>query len=149
MKQLGNWWLSVEDNLEDRKVLQALSGIFAADFYEINDGYSALDWVRSVDHNHYEGTLPSVAVIEVRVSGPRGNEIARYMRRLPQFDQTCIILTSRYPFTEEECVELTETASVDGFLVKPLPSLADLENIFRHAIDNRRASEFTSQHIQE
>lgn len=144
MRQLGNWWLAVEDDIEDRTLLRALAGIFAAEVFEINDGYTALEWVRSVHHGHYDGSAPAVAIIEVRISGPRGNEIARYMRRLPAFDQTCIILTSRYAFTEEERAELSAAADADGFVNKPLPSLAELELLFRNAIDHRKASKFTS-----
>ncbi len=142
--QIGNWWLLVQSDFDDRATLQALASVFVAEVYEIDDGYTALEWVRSVDHGHYNSTAPAVAVIEVRVPGPRGNEIARYMRRLPAFDQTCIILTSSFPFTKAEFVEMAKTAGADSFVIKPLPPLLELESTFRNAIDKRKASEFTS-----
>jgi len=142
----GEWWLLVDDGDADRQMAAAVASMYNVDTYELVDGYQALEWVRTVDRQEYDGSMPTVAIIEVRTPGPRGNEISKYMRRLTAFDQTCIILTSSYEFPDDDKQDLKAISGADLFVVKPLPTLALLEALIRKAIDKKRAEQHISKY---
>ncbi|NDJ77148.1 MAG: response regulator [Chloroflexi bacterium] len=120
-------WLVVEDEDDIRNIVKVMFGAWGHTAIEFRNGNEAFEWLDKVEAGTFSGELPELALMDIRMPGPRGNEIARRMRSLSQFEHTPILLMTAFSLTEGERKAMFDDDGVDFIIHKPLPDFFELK----------------------
>lgn len=91
---------------------------------------TAMKWLDDVDAGAYED-LPEIAIVDIRLPGVPGYEVAERIRKIPALSTIGIVLMTAYELSEEEYAEAIARAQADHFITKPLPSVSGLDEIIK------------------
>jgi CheY-like chemotaxis protein len=123
-------WLVVEDEDEIRTLVKVMFEAWGHPALEFRDGKQAFGWLDSVEAGKLrEDELPELALMDIRMPGPRGNEIARRMRGLKPFHRIPIVLMTAFSLTEDERQAMYKDCGVDHIISKPLPDFFELKQL--------------------
>lgn len=122
-------WLVVEDEEDIRNIVKVMFGVWGHSSMEFRDGNQAFKWLDEVEAGAYKGDLPELILMDIRMPGPRGNDIARRMRTLKQFQMTPIILMTAFSLSEAERQVMLTADGVDHIVAKPLPEFYTLKKL--------------------
>jgi len=120
-------WLVVEDDDDIRNYVKTLFMVWGHTPIEFRDGKQTFAWLDKVEAGTHPGELPELALIDIRMPGPRGNEIARRMRSLDAFQKIPIVLMTAFSLTTDEKQAMLDKDGVDKIINKPLPDLFELK----------------------
>ena len=120
-------WLVVEDDDDIRNYVKALFAAWGHTAIEFRDGKQTFAWLDAVEAGTHAGELPELALMDIKMPGPRGNEIARRMRSLKPFQQIPIVLMTAFNLSSDERQAMLERDGVDKIINKPLPDLFELK----------------------
>lgn len=130
-------WIVLDDDPDLRKIIIGMCVLWDIVPIEFSDGYEAHDWLKQIEFSSISDP-PEVAVLDIRLPGPSGIEIAQYMRQIPALDHTVIVLMTAYTLSEEEQAQLIGSTA-DLLLRKPLPSVLEFKQLIEEAIDSHRS----------
>ncbi len=120
-------WLVVEDEDDIRNIVKVMFGAWGHTAIEFRNGKEAFAWLDQVEAGTYNGELPELALMDIRMPGPKGNEIARRMRSIDVFKQIPIVLMTAFSLSEGERKDMYNVDGVDHIIHKPLPDLLELK----------------------
>jgi CheY-like chemotaxis protein len=75
-------WLVVEDEDDIRNIVKVMFQVWGHTPLELRDGHEAWHWLDAVEAGTYSGELPELALMDIRMPGHKGHEIARRIRGL-------------------------------------------------------------------
>ncbi len=75
-------WLVVEDEEDIRNIVKVMFQVWGHVPLEFRDGNEAWNWLDSIEAGTFAGELPEFALMDIRMPGHKGNEIAQRMRSL-------------------------------------------------------------------
>ncbi len=87
--------------------------------------------------------LPELVLMDIRMPGKKGNEVAQRMRSLPQFAHTPIVLMTAYSLSETERKAMMTSDGVDHILNKPLPDFEQLRTILHDLVTRKQSNDLT------
>lgn len=127
-------WLIAEDEADIRNLIAMMCQVWGYNTVTFENGQKVWEWLDDVERGD-GGTLPDVVLMDIRMPGKKGNELANRMRRLPQFARTPIVLMTAFSLSDRERHEMMTTDGVDHILSKPLPDFeqfrATMEQVAR------------------
>jgi CheY-like chemotaxis protein len=141
-------WLVVEDEDDIRNIVKVMFGVWGHATLEFRDGYEAWKWLDSLEANTFSGTLPELALMDIRMPGHKGNEIAQRIRTVAQVKQIPIILMTAFVLSDAEKMEFITTCGVDKIIHKPLPDFFELKRILDEVYDKKKAQNEASTPTQ-
>ncbi|GAB4472655.1 MAG: hypothetical protein Kow00124_10830 [Anaerolineae bacterium] len=112
-------WVLVEDEPAIRLMLSVFMEDWGVTPLVFSTGHEAMSWLDRLEAGEIAGPPPELALLDIRVPGPRGPEIARRMRGLPQTAGAALIFMTAYELTERDRACLEHLA--DAIVGKPLP----------------------------
>jgi CheY-like chemotaxis protein len=125
-------WLIVEDDLNIRMMLSAMLTLWDISPLAFRDGHEAMAWLDKVEAGAIEADkLPQLALLDIRMPGPQGYDIAHRLRNLPQTAKVPIAMMTAFRLTKEEQEVIETKARPDLFIPKPLPGPSDLRIILQ------------------
>lgn len=133
-------WLVVEDEEDIRNIVKVMFGVWGHNSLEFRDGNQAFKWLDEIAAGTYKGELPELALMDIRMPGPRGNEIARRMRTLDQFKNIPIILMTAFSLNEAERQAMLTGDGVDQIVAKPLPEFFTLKQLLEDVYAKKKNS---------
>lgn len=114
--------LIVDDNEGSAKILALLLQKFwQHEVHICHDGPSALALAETV--------LPQIVLLDIRLPGLSGHDVARSLRQQQQFQQTLLVALTGYD--DDENRARAAEAGFDLHVVKP-PDVTKLESLFHH-----------------
>lgn len=131
-------WLLAEDDSDIRTVVAMMMTVWGENPLPFPDGKSAWAWLDSVENGTFGGPLPELALMDIRMPGYTGDQIAARMRSIEQLKDIPIILMTAFSMTEAEIAALRERCGVDHLLEKPLPDLDVFRSLLYKVRDERR-----------
>lgn len=131
-------WIILDDDTQVRNLMKGMCLVWEIEAIELQDGFQAMVLLDRVRGGEYRGPTPEVALLDLRLPGPDGGEVARRMRELPFFDETVIILVTAYTLQESEREALMESSQADLFIHKPLPPLMDFNRQIQQLIQEKK-----------
>lgn len=139
-------WMVVEDEPDIYEVLLAMFGIWGIEGVAFVDGEEAVAWIEDVDNARFQGELPELALLDIRLPGEiNGPAVGERLRKSKALGEVAIVLTTAYKLTPEEEKGVRAQAGADRLIYKPLPKFADLQKLLEDTIAERRAKQEEKQ----
>jgi CheY-like chemotaxis protein len=132
-------WLLVEDDPDIRNFVQMAMTVWGETPLPFPDGRAAWAWLDSVENGSYQGELPELALMDIRMPGHTGDEIAARIRQTEPLKHIPIILMTAFTLSESEVAEMQKRTGFDHLISKPLPELDSLQRLLYSVRDRRRA----------
>lgn len=134
-------WLIAEDEADIRNLVAMMCQVWGHQPMPFESGQKAWDWLDKVEKGDYDETLPEFAIMDIRMPGYRGDQVAQRIRKTDGLKDIPIMLMTAFVLTDEERKEMMENAGVDIIINKPLPDFTDLKSIIDNVIDKRQHAE--------
>lgn len=129
----------VEDEPDIYEVLLAMFEMWGIEGVAFVDGEEAVAWIEDVDEERFQGELPELALLDIRLPGDiDGVGVGRRLRNSRVLGDMAIVLTTAYKLTPEEQADAMEKAGADYWLPKPLPKFTELQGVLEKVIAERR-----------
>lgn len=130
----------VEDEPDIYEVLLAMFEMWGIEGVAFVDGEEAIDWIDDVDAERFQGELPELGLLDIKLPGEvDGIMVGERLRKSPVLGNMCIVLTTAFRLSPEDQAEAMERAQADLWIPKPLPVFKELQTILEEAIAKRRA----------
>lgn len=120
-------WMVVEDEPDIRNIVKVLFEAWGHKPIEFRDGNDTYKWLDAVESGNFDGDLPDLALLDIRMPGHFGNEIGRRMRGMDAFKQIPIVLMTAFSLTDTERQSMMKDDGVDHIINKPLPDMIQLK----------------------
>lgn len=125
----------VEDEPSLRMMLSAaMMLIWGVEPLTFDDGYDAMAWLDGIEAQQAGALLPELALLDIRMPGPQGPEIAERLRRVPATSKIAIVMMTAYRLNSEERESIEKMARPQAMVSKPLPRLSDLKQTLEQAV---------------
>ncbi len=124
-------WMVVEDEPDIYEALLLMLEAFGVEGLAFVDGEEAVDWIEDVDSGDYQGELPVVALLDVRLPGKyTGLDVGARLRQSPHIsDNLKMVLVTAYKMKSDEEEEALRISGADLLLYKPIPRFDDFRRI--------------------
>jgi CheY-like chemotaxis protein len=127
----------VEDEADIRALVATMASVWGHTYLLFESGGKAWDWLETVANGTNEKQLPEFALMDIRMPGKRGDEVAQRIRQIPQLQNIPIVLMTAFVLTDEERQDMINHCGVDAIINKPLPDFMNLKNILHTVIDKK------------
>jgi CheY-like chemotaxis protein len=129
-------WLIAEDEMDILNLVAMMCQVWGKPM-TFENGQKVWDWMNEIEAGTYRGPLPEFALMDIRMPGKRGNEIAQRMRTVPQIQHIPIVLMTAFVLSDDERYAMIDKSGVDH-PNKPLPDFQQLHKILHDIIDKRK-----------
>ncbi len=125
-------WMLVEDEPDLYEMLLAMTQTMGVNGIAFSTGEEAVDWIEDVDAGMYQGELPVLALLDIRLPGDiSGPMVGARLRKSKPLGKVRIILITAYRLSPSEETAFIKEAGADLLLYKPLPGFRELETILK------------------
>lgn len=132
-------WVVVEDEEDIRNIVKVMFQVWGHPALEFRDGNEAWSWLDSIENGTFNSELPELALMDIRMPGPRGNEIAKRMRSVAPLQNIPIILMTAFSLTDSERQEMIQGCGVDYIVHKPLPDFFEFQRLIEKVSADKAA----------
>jgi CheY-like chemotaxis protein len=129
-------WLIAEDEADIRNLLDMMCQVWGHQTLTFENGQKVWDWLDALESGA-GNSIPELVLMDIRMPGKKGNEIASRMRQYERLKQTPIVLMTAFALTERERTDMMDSHGVDHILNKPLPDFEQLRRILDEIVHNR------------
>jgi len=134
-------WLIAEDEVDILNLLTMVVQVWGHKPLPFESGQKVWDWLDKIESGTFAGELPHFALMDIRMPGKKGNEVARRMRTMPAFQHMPLALMTAYSLTESEQNQIKSVDGVDAIIGKPLPTFDELLITLNCIITNKRINQ--------
>lgn len=127
-------WIVVEDEPDLYETLLALFEIWSIDGVAFTTGTDAIRWIDDIDNKNIETDIPELALLDIRLPGVNGDEVAHRLRQSPALKNIAIVLMTAYHLPPSKEKEILQRAQTKHLVYKPLPNPADFRAVLQSAI---------------
>lgn len=133
-------WLLVEDEVDIRNVVKVMFQVWGHNTVEFSNGNDAFDYLDDVDEALIpDEELPSLALMDIRMPGPNGNEIAKRIRESARLGHIPVILMTAFQLSESQQEQFKIHDGVDRIIFKPLPDFDKFHDLIQQTIAQRQS----------
>lgn len=132
-------WLVVEDEEDIRNIVKVMFTAWGYPSIDFRDGNQTFAWLDQVEAGTYQGELPDLALMDIKMPGPRGNEIARRMRTMAQFKHIALVLMTAFTLEDHERQAMVRDDGVDHIIDKPLPDFFELKTQLESIYEKKKS----------
>ena len=132
-------WMLLEDEPDLYDMILAMYGMMGIGGVAFGTGDDAVDWIKSVENGNYDGEIPELALLDIRlpdtISGP---DVGVRLRQSEPLKDIVIVIMTAYRLTPQEERDVVRYADADYLLYKPLPRFMELENLLKSLVLQRQ-----------
>lgn len=133
-------WLIAEDEADIRNLIAMMCQIWGHETLLFENGERVWKWLDEVETGGYQGVMPELVLMDIRMPGKKGTEIAQRMRAIPHFQPLPIVLMTAFSLNESERSEILIGDGVDHIINKPLPDLEELRHLLHNILERKRTA---------
>lgn len=125
-------WMVVEDEPDVYELLLALFDLWGIEGVAFITRDEAIAWINDVDNGRYQGELPDMALLDIRLPDDMyfgGVVVAERLRKSPVLGSIAITYVTAGEFSPEERRNIYARTSPDEWIKKPLPTFDKLRVI--------------------
>ncbi len=131
-------WLLVEDDVDIRNVVSVMMQLWGEKPLALADGNAAWKWLDSVADGSFKGELPELALLDIRMPGHTGDQVAARIRQTEPLKHIPIVLMTAFTLTEVEVQNVMQRAGGDRLIKKPLPDMDEFRTTLYQVRDEKR-----------
>ncbi len=132
-------WLIVEDEPDIQSMIQAMFQTWGVNGIAFSDGMEAIDWIDSCDNSPtLLSQRPDLALIDIRLPGVSGLEVAARLRSSSQLGRAAILLMTAYHLTSSQEKSALKSSRADKLIYKPLPTNEILHRLLSDLLRERQ-----------
>lgn len=124
-------WLIAEDELDIRNLVEMLCRAWGYDALVFEDGQRVWDWLDKVEAGQYSGPMPELALMDIRMPGKKGDEVAQRIRCVSALKDIPIVLMTAFALTDSQKDVILKNGA-DKIIGKPLPDFDKLHAILHN-----------------
>ncbi len=128
------YWLIAEDESDIRLLVSTMCQVWGHTPMPFESGQKAIDFLESVRSGAHKAPLPDFALMDIRMPGYWGNEVAKYIRETPPIAHIPIVLMTAFVLSEDERRTMIKESGVDEIINKPLPEFMELKRLLDSVI---------------
>lgn len=132
-------WLIAEDEADIRNLIALMCQVWGHTPLTFENGQKVWDWLDTVEQGQ-PNTIPELILMDIRMPGKKGNELANRMRTIEPLQRTPIVLMTAFSLSDQERGEMINGDGVDRILSKPLPDFEHLRGILDEIVQQKRDS---------
>lgn len=129
-------WLIAEDDADIRNLVEVLFRSWGYNALVFDSGGHVWEWLDTVEAGQYGGPLPEFALMDIRMPGKKGNELAGRMRRVTPVQHIPIVLMTAFALNADQKDNMLRNGA-DGIINKPLPDFDQLYQILQDVIRSK------------
>jgi CheY-like chemotaxis protein len=133
-------WLIAEDEADIRNLIATMIQVWGHNPVAYENGQKVWDWLDAVEQGTAKDPLPELVLMDIRMPGKKGNELANRMRTLPSFKRTPIVLMTAFSLSESERNEMIQQDGVDQIIHKPLPDFEQLRILLHNIVTTKQSA---------
>ncbi len=126
-------WLIAEDDTDIRNLMETLFRAWGYDTLVFDSGSQVWDWLDAVETGAYADPLPEFALMDIRMPGKKGTELAERMRSIAATAAIPIVLMTAFALSSDEKDNILKHG-VDKIVNKPLPDFDKLYQILHEVV---------------
>lgn len=131
-------WMLLEDEPDLYDMILTMYGMLGIGGVAFGSGEDAVEWIHRVEYGAYDGELPELALLDIRLPDSiSGLDVAARLRESPILRDMVIVMMTAYRLTPHEENEVMIYTSADGLLYKPLPRFTELERFLKDLVIRR------------
>ncbi len=137
-------WLIADDEPD---ILDILTDIVTRWGYEpltLASGDAASLWLENVISGAYTGPLPGLALLDIRMPGLTGDQLAERIRQVDALRDMAIVMMTAFSLTDAERQQLLARTGADDLIWKPLPDMNELRAALHTAMEHRASQRETA-----
>lgn len=119
-------WLVAEDDTDILSLVATMIQAWGHTPLTFTSGHKVWQWLDQFEAGDNQDMLPSFALMDIRMPGKKGNEVARRIRQIPALQHIPIALMTAYSLNEKERHAMMHQDGVDYIIAKPLPEFQQL-----------------------
>ncbi len=130
-------WLIAEDEADIRNLIALMCQVWGHTPLTFENGQKVWEWLDALEQGQHS-QVPDLILMDIRMPGKKGNELAHRMRTLESLRQTPITLMTAFSLSEQERSEMIMGDGVDHILSKPLPDFEQLRGVLDNIIQKKK-----------
>lgn len=131
-------WLIAEDEADIRNLVAMMCQVWGHDTITFESGQKAWEWLDDVESGSFQGELPDFALMDIRMPGRRGNDLALRMRQIDALKNIPIVLMTAFVMGQDEIEAMRDDYGVDHVINKPLPDFDRLRIVLHDIIEEKK-----------
>jgi CheY-like chemotaxis protein len=129
-------WMIAEDEADIRNLVAMMAQAWGHQPVTFETGQKAWDFLDKVEAGSYGDPLPEFALMDIRMPGKKGDEIARRIRTIDALKHIPIVLMTAFSLDDTERAAML-TDGADRIISKPLPDFMELQNLLNTVIQEK------------
>ena len=131
-------WLIADDEVDILNLVAMMCRFWGQNPLMFNSGDKVWEWLDKVESGEFAEPIPDLALMDIRMPGKKGNELAHRMRQLPALKKLPIVLMTAFSLSEADVFAMAQNDGVDYIIYKPLPTPDDLRQKLEDVIRNKQ-----------
>lgn len=127
-----------EDEADIRNLVATMAQVWGHSTLLFESGKKAWDWLDEVEAGTVSD-LPEFALMDIRMPGHRGDEVAQRIRQTSSLEHIPIVLMTAFVLSDEEMDNIKNDYGVDHIINKPLPDFMKLKTILENVIAQKQS----------
>lgn len=132
-------WLIAEDEADIRNLVTMMCTVWGHTPMTFENGQKVWDWMDRIESGQAVD-VPDFALMDIRMPGRRGSEIAVRMRSIDKLKGIPIVLMTAFALADDEIQRIKNDYGVDHVINKPLPDFDKLRAVLHDIIEKKKAS---------
>jgi CheY-like chemotaxis protein len=133
-------WLIAEDEADIRTLIATMCAVWGHETMLFENGGLVWEWLDKVESGSHDGQMPDLILLDIRMPGKKGDEIARRMRSMPAFDSLPVVLMTAFSLDDQERGNYLNTVGVDYIVNKPLPDFEEFRVLLHNIVERKRTA---------
>ncbi|MBW4436863.1 MAG: response regulator [Pleurocapsa minor GSE-CHR-MK-17-07R] len=134
-------WLVAEDEFDIRMLVTTMIQVWGHAPLAFENGQKIWDWVEQYESGSLtDAHPPEIVLMDIRMPGKKGNEVARRIRASETLKNTPIALMTAFALSDGERREMMDQDGVDLIISKPLPDFEVLRKMLHDLIEQKQSS---------
>jgi len=130
-------WLIAEDEADIRNLVSMMCRVWGHNPIPFESGGKAWEFLDTVEAGTYKGPMPEFALMDIRMPGKKGNEVAARIRQVAALSHIPIVLMTAFTLNDDERADMMNNDGVDQIITKPLPDFTELHRILHSIISSK------------
>jgi CheY-like chemotaxis protein len=125
-----------EDEADIRNLVAMMAQAWGHEALTFATGQQAWDFLDEVEAGTHGSHLPEFALMDIRMPGKRGDEVAHRIRTIASVQHIPIVLMTAFSLDDDERARML-TDGADRIIHKPLPDFGELQAILNKVIEEK------------